>query len=61
MRRVDTAANLLALFIYSFYNSMWLIANDIIIGITVGSFLIHNSEEMSVLMHDILNVRTSWI
>ncbi|GAB5592264.1 pig-Q [Umbelopsis nana] len=39
----------------SFYNSMWLIANDIIIGITVGSFLIHNSEEMSVLMHDILN------
>ncbi|CAO3662791.1 unnamed protein product [Umbelopsis ramanniana] len=39
----------------SFYNSMWLIANDIIIGVTVGSFLINNSYEVSITLHDILN------
>ncbi|KAG2183054.1 hypothetical protein INT44_006035 [Umbelopsis vinacea] len=37
------------------YISMWLIANDIIIGVTVGSFLINNSYEVSITLHDILN------
>ena len=31
----------------SFYNSMWLVANDIIIGATFGSFLFNNSEHLA--------------
>nr|CAG8525791.1 7069_t:CDS:10 [Entrophospora candida] len=31
----------------SFYNSMWLVANDIIIGVTFGSFLFNNSEHVA--------------
>ncbi|KAJ2956436.1 hypothetical protein NQZ79_g7696 [Umbelopsis isabellina] len=38
----------------SFYNSMWLIANDIIIGIAVGSFIVHNCDEVSIVVHDTL-------
>ncbi|KAF9277926.1 phosphatidylinositol N-acetylglucosaminyltransferase subunit gpi1 [Mortierella alpina] len=30
----------------SFYNSMWLVANDIIIGVAFGSFLISNNKYM---------------
>ncbi|GJJ73981.1 phosphatidylinositol N-acetylglucosaminyltransferase subunit Q [Entomortierella parvispora] len=31
----------------SFYNSMWLVANDIIIGVALGSFLISNNCHMA--------------
>ncbi|KAK3834452.1 MAG: N-acetylglucosaminyl transferase component-domain-containing protein [Linnemannia gamsii] len=31
----------------SFYNSMWLVANDIIIGVAFGSFLISNNQYMA--------------
>ncbi|CAG8482880.1 12940_t:CDS:10 [Funneliformis mosseae] len=34
----------------SFYNSMWLVANDIIIGLTIGSFLANNCEYVANLI-----------
>ncbi|KAK3828960.1 MAG: N-acetylglucosaminyl transferase component-domain-containing protein [Benniella sp.] len=34
----------------SFYNSMWLVANDIIIGVALGSFLISNREYMGEVL-----------
>ncbi|KAG0006794.1 phosphatidylinositol N-acetylglucosaminyltransferase subunit gpi1 [Modicella reniformis] len=34
----------------SFYNSMWLVANDIIIGIALGSFLISNKDYMGEVL-----------
>ncbi|KAF9925834.1 phosphatidylinositol N-acetylglucosaminyltransferase subunit gpi1 [Linnemannia zychae] len=34
----------------SFYNSMWLVANDIIIGVALGSFLISNNQYMSEVL-----------
>ncbi|RHZ77639.1 hypothetical protein Glove_174g122 [Diversispora epigaea] len=40
----------------SFYNSMWLVANDIIIGLTIGSFLINNSQYVTgILLKDYLD------
>lgn len=40
----------------SFYNSMWLVANDIIIGLAIGSFLMANNQAMSIKFHKILHV-----
>ncbi|CAG8842085.1 35443_t:CDS:2, partial [Racocetra persica] len=38
------------------YISMWLVANDIIIGVTIGSFLINNSEYVAnILLKDYLD------
>ncbi|ORZ07245.1 N-acetylglucosaminyl transferase component-domain-containing protein [Lobosporangium transversale] len=34
----------------SFYNSMWLVANDIIIGVALGSFLISNNKYMGEVL-----------
>ncbi|KAF9400797.1 phosphatidylinositol N-acetylglucosaminyltransferase subunit gpi1 [Mortierella sp. AD011] len=34
----------------SFYNSMWLVANDIIIGLVLGSFLISNNKYMGEVL-----------
>ncbi|KAF9327125.1 phosphatidylinositol N-acetylglucosaminyltransferase subunit gpi1 [Podila minutissima] len=34
----------------SFYNSMWLVANDIIIGVAFGSFLISNNKYMAEVL-----------
>ncbi|CAG8808577.1 1474_t:CDS:2, partial [Dentiscutata erythropus] len=35
---------------------MWLVANDIIIGVTIGSFLINNSEYVAnILLKDYLD------
>ncbi|ORE06866.1 Gpi1-domain-containing protein [Rhizopus microsporus var. microsporus] len=42
----------------SFYNSMWLVANDIIIGIALGSFLTANKYVLAERLHDILNKYT---
>ncbi|KAI8141850.1 N-acetylglucosaminyl transferase component-domain-containing protein [Fennellomyces sp. T-0311] len=42
----------------SFYNSMWLVANDIIIGLAIGSFLTTNRYIMSYLLHKILHEYT---
>ncbi|GES86676.1 N-acetylglucosaminyl transferase component Gpi1 [Rhizophagus clarus] len=40
----------------SFYNSMWLVANDIIIGLTIGSFLVNNSEYVAnIILRDYLD------
>jgi hypothetical protein len=38
---------------------MWLIANDIIIGIAVGSFFVHNNDYVSNVVHDTLKVLIS--
>ncbi|CDH55509.1 n-acetylglucosaminyl transferase component gpi1 [Lichtheimia corymbifera JMRC:FSU:9682] len=42
----------------SFYNSMWLVANDIIIGLAIGSFLTTNRYIMSYLLHKLLHEYT---
>ncbi|CAG8432878.1 4707_t:CDS:10 [Diversispora eburnea] len=43
----------------SFYNSMWLVANDIIIGLTIGSFLINNSQYVAgMLLRDYFDYYT---
>lgn len=41
----------------SFYNSMWLVANDIIIGVAIGSYLMGNRYAVSNTVHVILKVR----
>ncbi|KAI7897342.1 N-acetylglucosaminyl transferase component-domain-containing protein [Mucor mucedo] len=42
----------------SFYNSMWLVANDIIIGLAIGSFLMANNAAMADKLHRILHKYT---
>lgn len=42
----------------SFYNSMWLVANDIIIGLAFGSFLMANNAAMAKKLHYILHKYT---
>ncbi len=37
-----------------FYNSLWLVANDVIIGIAVGSAIIDNSEWLAIQISQIL-------
>ena len=39
-----------------FYNGMWLVANDVIIGIALGSFLMENCETVGTFIHDNLEV-----
>ncbi|KAF9116797.1 phosphatidylinositol N-acetylglucosaminyltransferase subunit gpi1 [Mortierella sp. AM989] len=39
-----------ALMVIFFYNSMWLVANDIIIGLTLKSFLINHNEYMGEVL-----------
>ncbi|KAI8638825.1 N-acetylglucosaminyl transferase component-domain-containing protein [Parasitella parasitica] len=39
----------------SFYNSMWLVANDIIIGLALGSFLVANNQAMANKLHSVLH------
>jgi phosphatidylinositol glycan class Q protein len=38
-----------------FYNSLWLVANDIIIGIALGSYIIENSETVASQVDTVLN------
>ena len=38
-----------------FYNSLWLVANDVIIGIALGSFIIENADVTASFIFDILN------
>ncbi|KAI8067120.1 N-acetylglucosaminyl transferase component-domain-containing protein [Gongronella butleri] len=38
----------------NFYNSMWLVANDIIIGVAVGSYLMGNCDQVSQRLHETL-------
>ncbi|KAI9469792.1 MAG: N-acetylglucosaminyl transferase component-domain-containing protein [Benjaminiella poitrasii] len=42
----------------SFYNSMWLVANDIIIGLAIGSFLKTNNIVMANELHKLLHKYT---
>jgi len=41
-----------------FYNSLWLVANDVIIGIAVGSFINENADATARFIIDILNQYT---
>lgn len=38
-----------------FYNSLWLVANDIIIGIAVGTFIIENADGVASALSDFLS------
>lgn len=39
-----------------FYNSLWLVANDVIIGIALGSFIIDNSQFVAGQLDTVFNV-----
>lgn len=41
-----------------FYNSLWLVANDVIIGIALGSYLIDNADWVASQMNAVLNGST---
>ena len=41
-----------------FYNSLWLVANDVIIGIALGSFINDNAQATSDFIGNVLNVYT---
>ncbi len=41
-----------------FYNSLWLVANDVIIGIALGSFMSDNAQATSQLIGGVLNEYT---
>ena len=40
-----------------FYNSLWLVANDVIMGIALGSYIIENADWFALFINDIL---TEW-
>lgn len=44
-----------------FYNTLWLIANDIIIGIAVGSFLMENCDSIASTIDSALSVMSTII
>jgi len=39
-----------------FYNSLWLVANDVIIGIALGSYIIDNSAWVAESISEILSM-----
>lgn len=41
-----------------FYNSLWLVANDVIIGIAIGSYIIENADWVSMKINDLLRIYT---
>lgn len=41
-----------------FYNSLWLVANDVIIGIALGTYIIENVEWVTTSLNDFLSVWT---
>jgi phosphatidylinositol glycan class Q protein len=41
-----------------FYNSLWLVANDVIIGMALGSYIIDNSAWVAESISEILNIYT---
>ncbi|CAM1504042.1 Fc.00g016330.m01.CDS01 [Cosmosporella sp. VM-42] len=41
-----------------FYNSLWLVANDVIIGIALGSYIIENADWTAAQISDILRTYT---
>lgn len=41
-----------------FYNSLWLVANDVIIGIALGSYIIDNAEWVAKAIGDLLRTYT---
>lgn len=45
-------------FMLSFYNSIWLIFNDIVIGWSFGSFLLENKETLSEMVYFFIEVTT---
>lgn len=41
-----------------FYNSLWLVANDVIIGIALGSYIIDNADWVAMRVNDLLTTYT---
>ena len=41
-----------------FYNSLWLVANDVIIGIALGSFIIDNADRVAHLINQLVSEYT---
>lgn len=41
-----------------FYNSLWLVANDVIIGIALGSYIIDNAGRVADQISDLLSIYT---
>jgi phosphatidylinositol glycan class Q protein len=41
-----------------FYNSLWLVANDVIIGIAIGSAIIDNADWLAIKISDVLSTYT---
>lgn len=41
-----------------FYNSLWLVANDVIIGIAVGSYIIEHADWVAMQINDLLSAYT---
>ncbi|KAJ4025417.1 pig-Q [Fusarium irregulare] len=41
-----------------FYNSLWLVANDVIIGIALGSYIIENADWVAMQIGDLLRTYT---
>ena len=40
----------------SFYNCIWLVLNDVIVGAAFGTFLYENSTQLGVLLHSYTSV-----
>ncbi|KAI7647606.1 putative N-acetylglucosaminyltransferase subunit, partial [Hortaea werneckii] len=38
-----------------FYNSLWLVANDVIIGIAIGSYILENSVHVAAFIDDLVD------
>ncbi|RMX70935.1 hypothetical protein D0869_16147, partial [Hortaea werneckii] len=38
-----------------FYNSLWLVANDVIIGIAIGSYILENSAHVAAFIDDLVD------
>jgi hypothetical protein len=41
---------------YSFYNNIWLIFNDVVVGTAVGTILCENHEHFGYLLHEYIKV-----
>lgn len=51
----DSIANIHPEYI-RFFNSLWLVANDVIIGIAVGSYILENADMVASLLDNAVNV-----
>ena len=49
------ALRTVTLIIFRFFNSLWLVANDVIIGIALGSYIIDNAPWVAWQINEVLN------